>query len=152
MASIFDGVSDVTALPAKLAGNQFIRFLFTGGIAATANFGSRFIYSLIVDFRIAVVLAFFTGLGTAYILNKLYVFTSSSNPVTHELSWFFLVNMFGLAQTWGLSIYLAEYLLPGKIDPSTASQETIEAVSHFAGILLPVFTSFVGHKYLTFRE
>ena len=27
-----------------------------------------------------------------------------------------------------------------------------ETLAHIAGIMLPVFTSYLGHKYLTFRE
>jgi putative flippase GtrA len=142
----------MATLADKLVGNQFLRFVLAGGLAAIVNFGSRFVYSVMVDFRIAVVLAFFTGLGTAYLLTKRYVFIASRNPVAHELGWFFVVNMFGLAQTWGLSVYLAEYFLQGRINPSTYSQATIQAASHFVGILLPIFTSFIGHKYLTFRE
>ena len=113
-----------------------------------ANFGSRFIFSLAVEFHTAVVLAFCTGLCTGYLLNKRYVFTNSDNSRAHEMGWFFAINMLALAQTWGLSIYLAQYFLPGML----ANQQLIEALAHLAGILLPVFTSFIGHKYLTFRE
>ena len=127
---------------------QFMRFLLAGGFAAMANFGSRFIFSLAVDFQTAVVLAFVTGLTTGYLLNKRYVFTNSANSRSHEMGWFFAINMLALAQTWGLSVYLAEYLLPGILD----KRPLIEAIAHLAGILLPVFTSFIGHKYLTFRE
>jgi putative flippase GtrA len=116
------------------------------------NFGSRFVYNLFVDFSTAVVLAFITGLTTGYLLNKKYVFTSSGNTVVQEIGWFVLINLLALAQTWGLSVYLVQ-VLPGYVSTDTpARRELVEAVAHGAGVLLPVFTSYLGHKYLTFRE
>ena len=135
-----------------IAGTRFIRFLLAGGLAAVVNFGSRFFYNLFVDFSTAVVLAFITGLTTGYLLNKRYVFTSSANSVVQEVSWFVIINLLALAQTWGLSVYLVQ-LLPQYIATDTPGRvATVAAVAHAAGILLPVFTSYIGHKYLTFRE
>jgi putative flippase GtrA len=129
-----------------------MRFLLAGGLAALINFGSRFVYNLFVDFSTAVVLAFITGLTTGYLLNKKYVFTSSANTVVQEIGWFVLINLLALAQTWGLSVYLVQ-VLPGYLSTDTqARRELVEAVAHGAGVLLPVFTSYLGHKYLTFRE
>ena len=139
-------------LSQKLLGHRFVRFLLAGGLAALCNFGSRFLYSIFVDFGTAVVLAFITGLTAGYLLNKRYVFTTSANSRAHELSWFLFINLLALVQTWGLSVYLAQ-LLPKVIFTHTASGgEWAEATAHLAGILLPVFTSYVGHRYLTFRE
>jgi putative flippase GtrA len=136
----------------SLLGSRFVRFLLAGGLAALLNFGSRFFYNLFVNFSTAVVLAFFTGLTAGYLLNKRYVFTTSGNSVTQEITWFVLVNLFALAQTWGLSVYLA-HVLPGYLEFAGArSNELAEAIAHGAGVLLPVFTSYIGHKYLTFRE
>lgn len=136
----------------SLLGNRFVRFLLAGGFAALVNFGSRFFYSLFVDFSAAVVLAFLTGLSTGYILNKLYVFTASRNSVAREMSWFFLINMLALVQTWGLSVYLAQVLPDYVPMEGPPGREISDAIAHAAGILLPVFTSYLGHKYLTFRE
>jgi putative flippase GtrA len=126
--------------------------LLAGGLAALINFGSRFFYNMFVDFSTAVVLAFITGLTTAYILNKIYVFTSSGNTVLQEMGWFVLVNVFALAQTWGLSVYLVQVLPDYLPSQGSGREELAEALAHGAGILLPVFTSYIGHKYLTFRE
>jgi putative flippase GtrA len=137
---------------ASLLDNRFVRFLLAGGLAALINFGSRFFYNLFVDFSTAVVLAFMTGLTAGYVLNKLYVFTSSGNSIGHEVGWYVLVNLFALVQTWGLSVYLA-HLLPDYMPVAgSAGKEMAEAIAHGAGVLLPVFTSYIGHKYLTFRE
>ena len=136
----------------SLLENRAVRFLLAGGLAALVNFGSRFVYSLFVDFSTAVVLAFITGLTTAFILNKLYVFTVSRNTVGQEMSWFLFINLLALAQTWGLSVYLAQ-VLPGVLPVSgEPGRQLSDAIAHGAGVLLPVFTSYLGHKYLTFRE
>ena len=43
-------------------------FLLTGGIAAAVNFGSRIVYSNWLGFSTAVVLAYITGMITAFVL------------------------------------------------------------------------------------
>ena len=133
--------------------NRIVRFLLAGGMAAACNFGSRFIYSQFMPFSYAVLLAFMTGLTVGFLLSKRYVFTTSSNSVAHEMGWFVLINLLGLVQTWGLSVYLVE-LLPqySVFGQNPSGQAWAEAVAHFAGVLLPVVTSYVGHRYLTFRE
>ena len=136
----------------KLLDNRMVRFLLAGGLAALVNFGSRFIYSLFVSFSKAVLMAFITGLTTGFLLNKIYVFTTSKNTITQEMSWFVFINILALMQTWGLSVYLS-HVLPGMLPFSGESGKQLTyAIAHGAGILLPVFTSYVGHKYLTFRE
>lgn len=136
----------------NLLDNRVVRFLLAGGFAALINFSSRFFYSLFVDFSTAVVLAFITGLTTGYILNKLFVFTTSGNTIAREVGWFIFINMLALAQTWGLSVYLAQ-VLPDLLPESISRRgEVADAMAHGAGVLLPVFTSYIGHKYLTFRE
>lgn len=138
--------------PESLLQHRVVRFLLAGGLAALINFSSRFVYSLFVDFSVAVVLAFFSGLTAGYWLNKRYVFTTSRNTRGQEISWFIVINLLALLQTWAVSVYLARWLpeyLPGMGDGTI---EMAEAVAHGVGILLPVFTSYIGHKYLTFRE
>jgi putative flippase GtrA len=129
--------------------SRFIRFLLAGGLAAMCNFGSRFLYSVFVDFSLAVVLAFITGLSVGYLLNKYYVFTTSGNTPAKEMLWFLGINLLALAQTWGLSVYLVAWL-PGHIFAQDSTW--IEAIAHGSGVLLPVFTSYIGHRYITFRE
>ena len=136
----------MSLVPRQPMQRQFRSFLIAGGIAAAVNYGSRFIYSQYVDFSVAVVLAFITGMITAFVLNKLYVFTASKNDTGMEIIYFILVNMLGLAQTWLISVYLAEYLLT-----PAWGKPWGEAVSHLIGVGFPVITSFIGHKYITFK-
>lgn len=135
-----------------LINNRFFRFLVAGGLAALVNFSSRFFYNLFLNFSASVVLAFMTGMATAYVLNKLFVFTTSKNTVPKEMGWFVVINILGLAQTWGVSVYLAE-VLPAYLPVRGVDGRALaEALAHATGILVPVFTSYIGHKYLTFRE
>jgi len=126
--------------------NQFSRFLAAGGIAASANFGSRFLFSEFVAFEAAVVLAFMVGLATGFLLSRAYVFMASANSLGREAIWYVIVNLLALAQTWLVSVYLARALGDGM------GVELAQATAHLAGIILPVISSYFGHKYLTFRE
>lgn len=130
----------------SLASNQFLVFLITGGIAALVNFGSRIIYNIFVDFSYAIILAYLTGMVTAFILAKRYVFTQSSQKLHTSIMFFSLVNLVAVAQTWLISISLAYYLLP-----HFGIVEYVLEISHAVGISIPVFTSYLGHKYFTFK-
>ena len=125
---------------------QFVRFLVAGTFAAAANFGSRFLYSLFWSFEIAVILAFATGLTTGYLLSRFFVFNRGRHSAAKEMLLFFAVNMVALAQTWLVSIYLADYLIDNNI-----GDEMAYALAHFAGICCPLVTSYLGHKYFTFK-
>jgi putative flippase GtrA len=129
----------------RLKSEQFARFLLAGGIAAAANFLSRILFSQFVGFEMAVLMAFCVGLSVGFILNKTYVFWGSSQHVAAEIFYYILVNLFALVQTWLLSLYLAQMLVP------ELGTELAEAAAHLAGIMLPVFSSFLGHRYITFR-
>ena len=126
---------------------QFVTFILTGGFAAAVNFGSRFLYNTFVDFPVAVTLAYLTGMVTAFILAKLFVFQRSSHSTSKSAALFAMVNVFAFAQTWVVSMVLAYHLLP-----AMGIQEFDKAIASAVGISIPVFTSFIAHKYITFRE
>jgi len=130
----------------NLISNKFLIFLITGGIAALINFGSRVIYNIFVNFSYAVILAYLTGMVTAFILVKKYVFNKSIQKLHKSIMFFSLVNLVALAQTWLISMSLAYYLLPhfGIVD-------YVLEISHAVGIAAPVFTSYLGHKYFSFK-
>jgi putative flippase GtrA len=126
---------------------QFILFILTGGFAALVNFGSRFLYNTVVDFSAAVTLAYLTGMVTAFILAKLFVFQGQTHSTGKSAVIFSLVNVVSFAQTWIVSMVLAYHLLP-----AMGIQEFDKAIASAVGISIPVFTSFIAHKYITFRE
>ena len=122
-------------------------FVLVGGIAAAANFGSRFLFSAFVGFDAAVVLAFFVGLTTAFVLNRAFVFVGERGTSWHtEAVRFTVVNLFGLALTLGVSL-LALRLL----HPATGDARVAEAIAHFAGIAATVVGSYFAHKFWTFH-
>ena len=125
---------------------QFFAFLLTGGIAAAFNFGSRIIYSQWLDFSAAVIMAYVTGMITAFALAKTFVFRESLQTVHRSAAIFILVNLVAVLQTWAISIGLAYYLLPS-LGVSRFSHE----IAHAVGITIPVFTSYLGHKRWSFR-
>ena len=68
---------------------QFGKFLVAGGLAAVANFASRFAFERSFSFWAAVSLAYIVGFATAFTLNRLFVFPASDKPLHHEIGWFF---------------------------------------------------------------
>lgn len=125
---------------------QFLTFLVTGGIAAGVNFGSRMIYSLWLDFSSAVILAYLTGMVTAFILARAFVFKDSVQPVHRSAMFFVLVNLVAVLQTWLISMGLAHYLLPA-LGVTFFPLE----IAHAVGVVVPVVTSYIGHKRWSFR-
>ncbi|MCF5173212.1 GtrA family protein [Pseudomonas canadensis] len=125
---------------------QFLTFLFTGGTAAAVNFGSRIIYSQWFGFSTAVILAYITGMITAFVLAKLFVFKDSEQSVQRSAVIFVLVNIVAALQTWLISMGLAFYVLP-----ALGVQKFVDEIAHAVGVAVPVFTSYLGHKRWSFR-
>jgi len=92
-------------------------------------------------------LAYATGIITAFVLTKLFVFTSSTQTLHRSMFFFIVVNLLAAAQTWLVSMGLAYYVLPAmKVDGEHA-----ENISHIVGVIFPVFTSYIGHRHWSFR-
>lgn len=125
---------------------QFLMFLLTGGFAAAVNFCSRIIYSIWLDFSSAIILAYITGMITAFVLAKLFVFKDSQLPVYHSVVFFILVNLVAVLQTWAISMALAYYFLPW-----LGVTSFVQEIAHAFGVAFPVFTSYIGHKHWSFR-
>ena len=126
---------------------RFMSFLIAGGLAALVNFGSRFLYDVFVTYTIAIILAYITGMVTAFYLNKLFVFQKSIHSTRKEFFYFTLVNVLAIVQTVLISLGFYYWVLPWlEIDFYNKS------VAHALGVAFPVFTSYFGHKYLSFRS
>ena len=125
---------------------RFLKFLIAGGVAAAVNFGSRIVFSHWLPFSAAIVLAYILGMVTAFVLTKAFVFTKSVNSTSKSAGFFILVNLVAVLQTWVVSVVLAYYVLPW-IGVSWHTRE----IAHFFGVIVPVFTSYVGHKKWSFR-
>jgi putative flippase GtrA len=125
---------------------QFVVFLVTGGVAAGVNFGSRILLNQWMSFSSAVVLAYLCGMVTAFVLARLFVFRDSTQSVRRSAGWFVLVNIVAIAQTWGISLWLLHTMLPW-VGVTRFAPE----IAHGAGVVVPVFTSYLGHKRWSFR-
>uniref|UniRef100_Q47FD0 GtrA-like protein n=1 Tax=Dechloromonas aromatica (strain RCB) TaxID=159087 RepID=Q47FD0_DECAR len=125
---------------------QFLRFLVAGGVAAGANFGSRFVFSIFFTYGVAVFLAYLVGMLVAFLLMRGLVFNARQGPLAPQLTKFIGVNVLAVLQTLAISLLLARWVLP-----SVGIMDNAEALGHLVGVLVPVLTSYFGHKFLTFR-
>jgi putative flippase GtrA len=125
---------------------QFLIFLATGATAAAVNFGARIFYNQWLDFSSAVILAYLTGMVTAFFLAKIFVFKTSQQSIKRSAMFFILVNLVAVAQTWGISMALAYYVLP-----ALSINLFVPEIAHAVGVAVPVFTSYIGHKRWSFK-
>lgn len=125
---------------------QFLLFLMSSGTAAVVNFSSRIVYSHWLHFSAAVVLAFITGMVTAFLLARTFVFKNSTQAAHRSAMFFVLVNLVALLQTWAISVALALYVFP-----SLGFRFFPNEIAHAIGIAAPVFTSYLGHRRWSFR-
>ena len=124
---------------------QFAMFLVTGGVAAGVNFGSRILLNQWMGFSAAVVLAYLCGMATAFVLARLFVFRDSTQSVRRSAGFFVLVNLVAVAQTWAVSLLLLHVVLPWMGVTGFAPE-----LAHGVGVVIPVFTSYLGHKRWSF--
>jgi putative flippase GtrA len=126
---------------------QFLLFLVFSGIAALVNIGSRVLFDIATSYEIAIVLAYCCGMVTAFTLNKYFNFKESGNRFHFEAINFIAINLIGLLLTMSISVILAYYLLP-----SMGITTHRFLIAHIIGTGAPAFTSFLGHKYITFGD
>jgi putative flippase GtrA len=135
-----------TVVKKTFVSREFLVFLLTGGFAAAVNWGSRIVYNIWMPYSAAIIVAYITGMITAFILAKLFVFKSSTQSTGRSMFFFTLVNLVAVLQTWAVSVGLAYYLFP-RMGMTWHDRD----VAHLVGVAVPVFTSYVGHKRWSFR-
>ena len=126
---------------------QFLIFVLTGGIAALSNILSRLGLSKILRFELAIIIAYLIGMLIAYILAKKFVFINSKKSIKSSLAGFALINLLAIMQTWFVSIGIKTFLIN-----FVESIFITELIAHTSGVIVPVFTSFFGHKYISFND
>ena len=129
-----------------MIGRRFPLFLVAGGIAALANIGSRWLLNQVIPYVPSIVLAYLVGMVTAFVLNRAFVFKRAENPLHSQVMWFTIVNIAALLQTLVVSVVLADWVFP-----AIGFRFHAETVAHVIGVVVPVFTSYIGHKRFTFR-
>ena len=126
---------------------QLFLFIIAGGAAALANFGSRICLGWIMNYIPSIIAAYFIGMATAFFLNRIFVFKDADTALREQAFWFLLVNLIAVLQTIFISLLLANWLFPiidMKFYPET--------VAHAIAVIVPVITSYLGHKHLSFRK
>ncbi len=125
---------------------QLVRFLLVGGLAAAVNWLARIALSLAMPFATAVLVAYMIGMSVGFTLYRAYVFPRSPLPVPAQIGLFLSVNAVGAAVVMAVSLGLLELAFP-----LVGYSFHAEAAAHGIGIGVGAVTSFLGHKYLTFR-
>jgi putative flippase GtrA len=126
--------------------SRFARFVLSGGLAAIANLASRWLFSLVVVYEIAVLAAYVVGMATAFLLSRSFVFEPSSAPVPRQLGRFTLVNIVAFAQVWLVSVGLARLVFP-----AIGFTRHAETFAHLIGVSSPVITSYFAHRRYSFE-
>lgn len=126
---------------------RFVKFVLVSGVAAIANVGSRILFGLWIAYIPSILLAFCVGLSTAFVLNRRFVFRETVNSLHRQAFWFTLVNLAAVLQTLVVSLALVRFLFP-----VIGFHWHPETVAHASGVAAPLVTSFLGHKYLSFRN
>ena len=137
----------VRQLWAPLWERRFVRFLFAGGVAAAVNIASRIGFSQVMSYGWAILAAYLCGMTTAWVLSRLLVFERTGGHWAGEYGRFALVNVVAAAQVWVISVGLERWVFPAVgfvFHPLT--------VAHAVGVVVPVFTSYAGHRHFSFGK
>ena len=147
---------------------DLITYFWIAGVGFTVNVGSRVVYSdrLEMNFNLAMVLAYLTGMVVAFVLSKLFAFDSrKSGRTTREAIKFVIVSFFAMAVTMTIA-NLALLFNEAVIVKNPNLHETVvnvlqpygytfinrELASHLAGMSVGFFVNFIGHKLITFKS
>jgi putative flippase GtrA len=125
---------------------RMLGYLLAGGVAAAANYGTRFLFSLWLPFEAAVVLAAAVGTATAFVLMRLYVFAPSRHSLRTQQGLFVLISIASGVQT-----LLISSLLLRVVWPELGVTRWAEASAHLVGVAFPALSSYVAHRWFTFR-
>lgn len=126
---------------------QFLRFFIAACLAAAVNFIARILLDPLLGYSMAIVIAYLIGMSVSFVLYQRQVFAASERSLYAEMMFFALINVAGLLQTVIFSLGIYRWVLPW-LDWTWKSKE----IAHIIGMAIPVFSSFIGHKYFTFKS
>lgn len=126
---------------------QFFLFLLAGAAGAGVNFISRIYLNIFFSFENSVLISCLFGMGTAFFISKNFVFSKSSNTLFKSAAIYCGINAISILQTWAVSMmtFRLIYNVPHL-------KLYCYEISHLLGLAVPVFTSYYGNKYLTFKK
>lgn len=126
---------------------QFVKFILAGGFAALVNFSVGISLEGMLPYHGDIVVGHLSGMVVAFFLFESQVFGRSIESRSIEVSTFIVVNIASIVQTWFVYVGLHGYVFPS-MDMNFYPQIQARVIA----IVIPVFTSFIAHKYLTFKH
>ena len=128
-------------------GKQFPLFILAGSIAALLNVISRIILTIFLNFELSIFISYLIGMFSSFVLQRKYVFKNTKKSYKKSFAAFSLVNLFALIQVWLVSLLIKLWLMN-----FISSVSLVEFIAHCFGVGIPAFTSYFGHKYITFGD
>ncbi len=125
---------------------QFLKFFAVGLSAAFIHWLSRVLLNFYFSFYWSVFIAYFFGILSAYILNRIYVFPNSNKSMYEQIYKFFIINLSFLPIVWFCSIFIYSLLIKFGIDFYP------EAIAHGMAVSLPMLITFILYKFLAFAD
>ena len=135
----------IFAIQKKLS-KQFFLFIIAGGTSAIINLLSRIVLSIFLSFEFSILISYLIGMIIAFLLFKKFVFVNTKKSNKNSLAAYTLINLISVIQTFFISTLMRNWLIT-ILDNLTIT----ELVSHLSGLGVLTFTSFLGHKYITFK-
>ena len=126
---------------------EFPLFVLAGSIAALTNIISRILLTIFLNFEISIFISYLIGMITSFLLQRKYVFKSTKKSYKRSFAAFSLVNLFALFQVWLVSLLIKFWFIN-----FISSIPLVEFIAHCFGVVIPTFSSYFGHKYITFNE
>ena len=83
----------------------------------------------------------------SFLLQRKYVFKTTTKSYKKSFAAFSLVNLVALLQVWVISLLIKFWLVN-----FISSVSLVEFIAHCFGVGVPAFTSYFGHKYITFGD
>jgi len=129
--------------------NEFISFFICGCAATAINITARGLLSHSMPYGAAIAVAYCIGLVAAFWLFRRFTFNkvNKTGQSPKKVACYLAVNFYGLLQTMVISVVLADYFFPW-----VGMDFYPQYIAHFLGLCPLVLTSYLGHKYLTFRR
>jgi putative flippase GtrA len=125
---------------------QFGRLLLVGGVAAAVNVASRIVYGTCVDHSASIILAYLTGMVTAFVMARRFVFPLGKSCMHRSAAIFSLVNAVALLRTSGVNILLTDHVVP-----CLGIRRHTETMAHLIRVGVPAVTCNIGQREWTFR-
>ena len=99
----------------------------------------------------SVSIAFLSGMGVSFVLNRRFTYAPSERLVRSELRDFLLVSLGGLSLTTGVSYLL---ITSGRSIMHFVSAGILpaETIAHMVAVGMVAIYSFFAHKYVSFRH